>query len=231
MRPVSRIVAHVKALLSKDWRASAGARFRSTLEGLNEAARQTLKEEESLPEALAEGARRASIGLLSRDHAAAMAHYAEAEDLKISSELARRTLDAKTKKETEQAEQEAIKTRLLRLQELDARVTLLERLQKLGLAAMLDGDGAVVIAKTASTEYFERAMDLVVDATSEPAQAPRIVSAVGISAATSEAVAISMSEAATEISGHAPDLVISTQGSVQATLGPLTGGDDDVESS
>jgi hypothetical protein len=110
---------------------------------------------------LAEGARRVVVGKVSREHAEACKHYAEAESIRIANELARRTLEDRVLLERAQREIAQSNARKGQIDELMARVTLLDTLQARGCLPVWGADGKVVIVKCTTPGVWDKIRELL----------------------------------------------------------------------
>lgn len=90
---LTRVKAKVQALLPEQWRGEAGERFRNTLAGVSDYSKKNIRVTERLEEA-------PDIlwDTLKQKSSQALLNAAEEEQKRIETELARRTLSAKTRK-------------------------------------------------------------------------------------------------------------------------------------
>jgi hypothetical protein len=148
---LARIVARVTALLPEDWVGQAGRQFRSTV--------ANVAGTEKLGDLAAEGVRRVAVGAVSRDHSVALKNYAEEEEARAGAELIKRTLDARQRQEDAKADQEQIRTRMLRTEELMARLKLFDELRLREAVPMWDRDGNMTIVRAPRQFDWDAARD------------------------------------------------------------------------
>jgi len=149
---VAKIVARIQALLPRDWKGNAGARFRKTLHAISDyATDHRVLPQDLLDDALDLG-RRKVTGLASSEHSVSEKNYAEAakafsevEDRKIDTELKRRSLESRAKKEEAEARKSLADARLTEIQAYSAELELLKKLQDLGVALRSDENGNLTV--------------------------------------------------------------------------------------
>src|SRR5579864_3748148 len=95
---IRRVIAGIRALLPADWQGRAGGRFRQTLDTMSHFADEHQVRPADLAHEGVELARTALQGKASKDLAAAMKDFADAEDTKIETELKRRSLKSEVQK-------------------------------------------------------------------------------------------------------------------------------------
>ena len=156
---VVRVIASVKALLPKDWRAKAGRIFRAGTQAVSDFATENRIKPKDLLEEGVELGRVKLTGLASQEHAAAERNYAEAakafsesEETKINAALKERTLEPdviKKEAEARKALAEARKANadadLTETQALAARLALLKQLEEAGMVLYRDSCGNLTI--------------------------------------------------------------------------------------
>jgi uncharacterized protein YukE len=144
---LTRIKATVRALLPEHWQGEAGERFRDTMATLSEYSKNNVRVRERLkeaPEIIWE--------TLKQKSSEALMNAAEEEEKRIANELAKQTLPAKRRQEEAIAEKSEAEVRLMRIQELEARLAFIERLRQLGMICVWDVEGNMAFAK-APTDY------------------------------------------------------------------------------
>jgi hypothetical protein len=133
-----RIVARVRALLPSDWLGAAGDRFRAFTKSLSRVAEEKdLKPERLLGEGIELG-RRKLTGLANHEFSGALKNFAEVEDLKIETELKKRSLESKVRQDEADA-------RLKELKVVEAELGLIRLLKAEGLVLHRDGRGNLTI--------------------------------------------------------------------------------------
>lgn len=145
---VTTIVARIRALLPRDWRGTAGGRFKDTARAISEYAEEHhVRPQDLLNEGLNLG-RRKLTGLATQEHSAAEKNYAEAakafceiEDRKIETELKRRSLESRAKKEEADARKSLADARLTEIQAYTAELDLLKKLEEIGVVLRCDQNG------------------------------------------------------------------------------------------
>lgn len=140
---LSRIVARARALPAADWFSSAGARFRRTLADF---CRISVRPGERL-EAAPDLAWKAVEGLAHEKRAKALRDYAEVEKEQAETDLARRTLESKSRQEHALAQRMESEARVALLKELEARLELIEKLRGVGAIAIWDKRGKMSVVK------------------------------------------------------------------------------------
>jgi hypothetical protein len=138
---VTRLVARVRALLPKDWFGRAGNRLQETTEAVsNFADEHHLRPDDLLEEGIELGRRKVE-GLANKEYAAAAKDFAETEQKKIETELQRRTVNSKVRKEEAEA-------RIAELKVLDAEVELFEKMKRIGVILRRDENGNLTVLPT-----------------------------------------------------------------------------------
>jgi hypothetical protein len=148
---LARIVARVTALLPEDWVGRAGRQFRGTV--------ANVAGTEKLGELAAEGVRRLAVGAVSREHSEALKNYADEEEARAAAELTRRTLNARQRQEDARADQEQIRTRILRTEELMGRLRLFDELRLRDAVPVWDSHGNMTIVRVQSGFDWDAARD------------------------------------------------------------------------
>jgi len=148
---ISRLIARVRALLPGDWFGRAGERLRETADAIsNFADEHQLAPNDILEETIELGHRKLE-GLASKEYAAAVKDFAEAEQKKIEAELQRRTINSKVRKEEADA-------RLAELGVLGAEIELLKKMKEIGVILHKDETGNMtVLPSPANCDLLELA--------------------------------------------------------------------------
>jgi phosphoglycolate phosphatase-like HAD superfamily hydrolase len=131
---MGRVVARVRALLPGDWFGAAGSRFRKTTDAIAELAEEQGVRPQDL---VADGIRKVK-GLANAEYAAAMKNFAEAEQKQIETEVMRRTVEARVRKEFADARAAEIKA-------LDAEIELLKKLNEAGVVLGREKNGNLIV--------------------------------------------------------------------------------------
>ncbi len=152
---VQRLVTKVVALFGGDWAEAPGRRFRQTVDIASRTFSELAPDSDDTHKVLAEGARRVVLGKVSLEHAEACKNYAEAESVKIANELARRTLEDRVLRERAERESAQSQARIGQLNELMARVTLLDTLQARECIPVMGTDGKIAVVKCDSPGVWE----------------------------------------------------------------------------
>ena len=130
----SQLIANIRALLPDSWRGHAGDRFRKTVREISEfAERHRLYPSDLADEAVSLGRRKVE-GLASKEFAAAVKDFADAERIKIEAELRRRSLKSEVEKIKEDE-------RLEQIRRIVAEVDLIRKLKAIGAVLRQDEDG------------------------------------------------------------------------------------------
>lgn len=153
---IKRVVAKVRALLPLHWRGEAGGRFRHTIDAVKEA----LPPDE-VPGAVVEGISRVVVGLASRDHSDAMLKYAEEENVRIETALAKETADAKVRQERAKASTMESRAQLAKIEEIHARLRLFDRLRERGVVVRWDSKGNLQVFKAPPGFDWAKVDDLI----------------------------------------------------------------------
>ena len=138
---IQRVIARVRALLPQDWCGEAGKRLGETTKTMSEfVERQGLKPGELAEEAVTLTHRKLE-GAASKEHAEAVKAYAEAEKVRIETELARRTLASKTKQSEAEAEKAHEEVLFTKIRKITAELNLILQLKEAGVVPKVDDDG------------------------------------------------------------------------------------------
>jgi hypothetical protein len=135
---ITRLVARVRALLPEDWFGRAGERLNKTTEAISDFAEEHHVRPTDILEETVELGHRKLEGLANKEYAAAAKDFAEVEQKKIETELQRRTVDIRVRKE--EAE-----TRLAELKALDAEIELLRKMKEIGVVLHRDESGNLTV--------------------------------------------------------------------------------------
>jgi hypothetical protein len=120
------IVAHVRALEPRDWKGLPGQYFRKITAAISKFAKKhRVRPSEVLDEGVVLG-RRKLEGMASKEYAAAVKDFADAEHRKIETELERRSLESRVRKEEADA-------RLAEIAALNAELELIVKLKEYGV--------------------------------------------------------------------------------------------------
>ena len=146
-------MAKVRALLPGDWSGRAGDKFRQTAEAISDFAKSDaarLKTEEALDLSW-----KKFEGIASKEHAEAMARYADEENKRIDAVLKKRTLESKARKAEAEARITEAEAGLKEVALMQARIALVERLREQGLVPISDEKGSMRIVKAPSDFNWE----------------------------------------------------------------------------
>jgi hypothetical protein len=131
---ISQLVAYARALLPEDWQGEAGRRFRKTTAVVS----QFAADNQVCPRDLVALGRRKLEGLGSREFAAMVKDYAEAENAKIDAELKRRSLECEMRRKEAEAREAEIRV-------LNAEIELVGRLKEAGAIFRTDEKGNLTV--------------------------------------------------------------------------------------
>jgi len=135
---VRRFLARVRALLPGDWKGQPGTRFRETLNRIsNFATKHKVRPKDLASDGIVLGKRKLE-GLANKEYATALKDFADAEHRAIETELQRRSLEIKVRKE--EAE-----TRLAEVKALDPELDLLVKLRQTGVVLLTDARGNLTV--------------------------------------------------------------------------------------
>jgi hypothetical protein len=140
---LSRIVARVRAIPAVDWVGSAGTRFRRTVADF---CRLSLRPGERI-EAAPDLAWKAAEGLAHEKRAKALKDYAEVAKDEAETELARKTLESKSRQESALADKMESEARVAQVKEMEARLDLVAKLRVVGAIPIWDKKGKMTIVK------------------------------------------------------------------------------------
>jgi hypothetical protein len=141
---VARLIAFVRALFRENWQGLAGKRFRRTISRISRYAEDHhVRPSDLVDEGITLGRRKVE-GTASKELATAVRDFAEAEKTKIESELQRRSLESRVRKEQAEA-------RLAELTVLKAEVDLLQTLKQAGVVLRQSPDGNLTVLPAPST--------------------------------------------------------------------------------
>jgi hypothetical protein len=133
----------VKAIPAVEWLGAAGARFRRTLGDFN---RNSLRPRERI-EAAPDLAWKAAEGLAHEKRARALKDYAEVAKDEAATELARKTLESKSRQENALADKMESEARFARIKEMEARLELVDKLKSVGAIPIWDEKGKMTFVK------------------------------------------------------------------------------------
>jgi DnaB-like helicase N terminal domain len=135
---ISRLLAVVHALLPEDWFGRAGKSFSKTADAISEFAEEHQVRPRDLADEGVALVRSTLRGKANKDLAAAVKDFAEAEHTKIESELKRRSLQSKVRKEEAEAA-------LAELQVVHSEADLLRKLKELAVLIRRDHSGHLTV--------------------------------------------------------------------------------------
>lgn len=130
------VTARVRALLPQHWRGEVGQRWRGVIRAISEYSENDIR--------IAERVREAPDVLWNtakKNSAEALLKAADEENTRIASELARQTLADKARQEKGTADKIEIEARILRIKEVEAQVTLVEKLRSVNTIPIWDAKG------------------------------------------------------------------------------------------
>jgi hypothetical protein len=146
-RLLARVKARVRALLPEHWRGEAGKRFRTAVDGVSDYSKKNVRIRERLEEAPDLG-----WNSLKVKSSTALLNAAEEENKRIATDLARQTLTDKARQEKATADRIETEARILRIKELEERLTLVEKLRGANAVPVWDAKGNMAVLK-APPEY------------------------------------------------------------------------------
>ena len=152
----ARIIARVRAMLPADWMGPAGRKFQETI--------KQVALDGDVASLVVEATQRFAVGRVSREHAEAVKNYAEEEKARIEVELAKRTLEERVRQEAAKAEQEEVRIRTMRTEELLARLRLFDEFQARNALPIWDKQGNMRIVKAPASFDWEEARTLLLNA-------------------------------------------------------------------
>ena len=142
---ISQLVAWVRALLPEEWRDRAGDRFRKTATAVSHFA----EENHVCPRDLAKFGRRKLEGLGNREFATMVKDFAEAENIKIETELRRRSLESEVRKKEAEAREVEIRV-------LQSEIELVRQLKDAGTIIRVDEHGHLTVLPTPQNLNFDK---------------------------------------------------------------------------
>jgi hypothetical protein len=140
---INRLLALVRALLPEDWFGRAGKRFSETASSVSRFADEHNVRPSDVAQEGVELIRTALHGKANKELAAALRDFAQAEQSRIETELQRRALESRVRKEEAEAA-------LAELQVVQAEADLLRKLQDLGVILRRDPGGRLTVLPLAS---------------------------------------------------------------------------------
>jgi len=135
---LSRVLAQVRALLPEDWFGRAGKKLSETTKAISEFAEEHQVRPKDLAHEGVELTRTALHGKANKDLAAAVRDFAEAERTKIETELQRRSLESRVRKDEAEAA-------LAELQVVHSEAALMKKLKKLRVVIRRDDSGHLTV--------------------------------------------------------------------------------------
>lgn len=137
-RGSTRLVARVRALFPEDWFGYAGKRFRRMTRMVSEyTERHELRPTDVLGEAIELGRRKVE-GVAFKEYATVVKEFADAEQRRIDTELQRRTIGSRIRKEEAEA-------RAAELTVLEKELELLKKLNETGVTIRRDESGNLTV--------------------------------------------------------------------------------------
>jgi hypothetical protein len=131
---ISQLVAWVRALLPEEWRDRAGDRFRKTVTTVS----QFAEANQVCPRDLVKLGRRKLEGLGTKEFATMVRDFAEAENMKMETELRRRSLESDVRKKEAEAREAEIRV-------LQSEIELVQKLRDAGTVIRTDEQGHLTI--------------------------------------------------------------------------------------
>ncbi len=131
---ISQLVAWVRALLPEEWRDRAGDHFRKTVTTVSHFA----EENQVSPRDLAHLGRRKLEGLGSKEFAAMVKDFAEAENVKMETELKRRSMESEVRRKEAEAREAEIRV-------LQSEIELVRQLKDAGTIIRADEHGHLTV--------------------------------------------------------------------------------------
>jgi hypothetical protein len=173
---LARVKAKIRALHPENWQGEAGQRFRSTIDNISEYSKKSVRIRERLEEA--PDVAWNSIKVKSSE---ALVNAAEEEQTRIASELARRTLTDKARQESATADRLETEARTAKIQEMEARLRLVESLRKANCVPVWDAHGKMTVLKAPPDYDWDGLNSNLLQATELPLPEDRSVSSLNAS--------------------------------------------------
>ena len=151
----------LRALLYRHWGSEAGKAFRRTMKAISDYNQERLHIDP------AELARRASEGYASEKYAHAQVEFAKQEDVKIETELKRRTIESKVRQEEAQARKMEAEAGMAQAQLVQARLALLRELKAANVVLIVTEGGRLEFTRAPSGFDFE-GLETVIRCLKEP---------------------------------------------------------------
>jgi len=158
------VIAHVRPLLPTDFLGRAGNRFRETTQKVSDFSTEHRLRPGYLADKSIELGLNKLDGLANKEYAAVLRDFADAEDHQIETELKRRSLESKIRKEEADARAADAKARQEELSVVNAEFELCKKLKEAGVVLSRDAHGNLTILPATGCDLNELADQLRVAA-------------------------------------------------------------------
>jgi hypothetical protein len=139
------LIVDVRALFPHDWVGRARARFRRATEGISDFAEEQRLGPRELASQAVELGRRKLDGVASKEYAAAMKDFGEAEGKRLEAELKKRSLESDVRKKEAEARHAEADAELAEVKVVAAKIELFKKLKEAGVPLRYDDKGNIAV--------------------------------------------------------------------------------------